>query len=85
MLKTQHHRFVRLRNHPEAERELFAWYEQVSDDWTTGPHARDNPGTDMVPFWTDRFNERWPPLKAATQVDNRPEWVKRAKAQGVTS
>lgn len=81
----QHRDFIGLRNHPGAEAELFAWYEQVSEDWTTGAHQGDSPGSDMFQFWRARFDERWPP-QAKPQASGRQNpvdaWLDRKKAEG---
>lgn len=50
----KHSDFVALRNHPDADRELHAWYADVAATWTGSP------GADMIKFWTARFDEKWP-------------------------
>lgn len=56
-----HAELVALRHHVHAEAELFTWYEQVSEAWTRGARAGDEPGADMFRFWRGRYDERWPP------------------------
>jgi uncharacterized protein YdaU (DUF1376 family) len=83
-----HTDFIAFRNHAGAERELLAWYAEVSDAWTIGPHAGQSPGADMIRFWKARYDERWPPVGSANAsvADRRPQWIqdvearKRAKA-----
>lgn len=70
-----HSDFVALRNHPGAETELLAWYEAVSDEWTTGARRSESPGADMFAFWRARFDERWP--AAVAVKDTRPVWARR--------
>jgi len=75
-----HSKFVGLRNHPGAERELLDWYEDVSNEWTNGVRRDESPGSNMLSFWDARFNEKWPPSPAATAArqDSRlPAWVVR--------
>jgi len=61
---------------PEAERELFAWYEEISDDYTNGELMNMSPGSDMFAFWRARFDEKWP-APPKTKADPRvPVWAR---------
>jgi uncharacterized protein YdaU (DUF1376 family) len=60
VVQGQHQKFVALLNNPHAELQLFAWYGEVSREWTDGARKHDNPGTDMVRFWEARHAEKWP-------------------------
>ena len=71
-----HQDFVALRNHAGSEAELFEWYEAVSDEWTTGDHATDSPGSDMIRFWKSRYDEKWPPAAAAPKDARLPVWAR---------
>lgn len=62
----KHQDFVALRNHPGADDELHAWYEQVAASW------QGSPGADMIKFWTARFEERWP---AQVPVATKRPWA----------
>lgn len=64
----KHTDFVAIRNHSEAERELFAWYEAVASAWVGSP------GADMLKFWTARFDEKWP-TAAVAAPSRRPHWA----------
>lgn len=57
-----------------AEPELLEWYAQVSEDWTLGAHAADEPGADMIVFWKARYAERWPATTTPKVSANRPAW-----------
>ena len=50
----KHSDFIQLRDHPNAERELLAWYGEVAEAWSGSP------GADMMKFWTARYDEKWP-------------------------
>lgn len=63
VVQGQHQKFVALLNSPHAELQLFAWYGEVSREWTDGARKHDNPGTDMVKFWEARHAEKWPVSK----------------------
>jgi hypothetical protein len=69
-----HQDFCGLRNHDGAEAELFAWYESVAEEWTAGAKAQQSPGADMFAFWKARFDEQWPPTKAAVR-SRQPAWA----------
>ena len=71
VVQGQHQKFVALLNSPTAELQLFAWYGEVAREWTDGPKASLNPGTDMVKFWDARHAERWPPALKATGTHGR--------------
>jgi hypothetical protein len=52
----------------------------VSEAWSFGAHAKDEPGGDMFAFWRARYNEQWPPTAPAAvrqQLDRRPKWARR--------
>lgn len=49
-----------------AEKQLWDWYEVVSNEWTTGIRAGDEPGSDMIKFWKARYDEQWPAASPAT-------------------
>jgi len=67
-----HADFLALRG-AESEPVLLDWYQRVSEAWTDGPRAGDEPGPDMFRFWKDRYGEEWP----VTRVDPRvPEWAR---------
>src|SRR3990167_8517795 len=74
----KHNDLVALRNHPNAVNELYAWYEQVSDEWTTGSRAKDEPGANMLAFWDARYAEKWPATVtvSAPSAARRPAWAK---------
>lgn len=52
-----------LRNNPNANEELQAFYADVSEDWNSGAHAAANVDPEMFNFWRARYAERWPPEK----------------------
>jgi hypothetical protein len=58
-----HTDFIALRNSPNAEQELLAWYATVSEEWTNGARASESPGSEMFRFWRDRYDEQWPTTK----------------------
>lgn len=60
-----HFTFQGLRNNSSADQELQAFYQQIADEWTTGAHAADQPGSDMFTFWRARYDEHWPPSAAS--------------------
>ena len=75
-----HTDFVAERNHPDAEGELLAWYQDVADFWTTGPNGTASTGGDMFEFWRKRFKEKWPAAPSVKQAPSpgdawRPEAV----------
>lgn len=73
VLNTSHAKFLKLLNGKVSESELLTWYEQVSNDWATGPHRDRSTGSDMAKFWGARFDERWPGDAAAKGV---PQWAR---------
>ena len=69
-----HRDFVALRNGAEAE--LLAWYEHISEEWTTGPRRAEEPGADMFAFWKARYAERWPAtVQTPITAQRRPAWA----------
>ncbi len=74
VLSDQHARFVAFRNHPAAEAELFAFYEQTAETFAG------NIDPNMFRFWDARYAEKWPPPPTAKPRSNEPEWVTRARA-----
>lgn len=66
----KHSDFVALRNHPEAEAELFAWYDAVAETW------EGSPGAEMFKFWTARYDEKWPAPISTKVEDRRPMWAR---------
>lgn len=72
----KHADFIQLRNHPDADRELCAWYESVAESW------QGSPGADMMKFWTARYDEKWPATVAPKAVrSNQPQWIQDAAAR----
>jgi uncharacterized protein YdaU (DUF1376 family) len=69
-----HAKYIGLRNHPKAEDELMQWYEEVSNEWTDGVRKSESPGSNMLTFWDARFNEKWPPVRAAAGSARQPAW-----------
>lgn len=67
----KHTDFIALRNHPNAEAELLAWYSQTVENWPDNQ----SPGADMLAFWTARFNEKWPAPIQARRDTKRPAWA----------
>lgn len=70
-----HTQFVGLRNHAGADRELYAWYGQVAEEWYTGARKGENPDPDMFVFWKARYAEKWPasPKSAQAMTGPNPE------------
>lgn len=59
------------------ERELWAFYEAVSDQWASGARKADEPGVDMFVFWRARYEEHWPATRAVKPPpDRRPVWAR---------
>lgn len=71
----EHFKLARLRNHPKADEELQTFYARISEEWTTGAHAEDSPGTDMFAFWDVRYDEQWPPTAIAERKSKLPKWA----------
>ena len=74
-----HDDFLALRN--GAERELYEWYEAVSNEWFNGVRKDEEPGADMFVFWKARYAERWPAApsrqtpKSAQQLPSFEPWT----------
>lgn len=62
-----HSDFLSDRNHPDAERELLAWYEAIGEEWTFGCNATALTGGDMFKFWRARYAEKWPAADTGTK------------------
>jgi uncharacterized protein YdaU (DUF1376 family) len=75
-----HSRFVRARNHNDADSELRKWYQRVDDEWSVGAKKDANTGGDDYRFWRARFDEQWPDASAAkrpSHADSRlPTWAR---------
>lgn len=68
--QSKHSDFVALRNHPNADHELYKWYAEVAAAWVGSP------GADMIKFWTARFDEKWPaPASIQQPTTRRPAWA----------
>lgn len=72
-----HSDLLSLRNHPDAERELFAWYGEICEDWTHGANKATNADADMIRFWKARYAEKWPPPAQASSFGQarKPAWA----------
>lgn len=68
--------FVRRRNHDGAHAEVLHFAQGVIDEWTTGAHAKHEPG-DGFDFWRARYAERWPAERQAQGNPNEPEWARK--------
>lgn len=56
--------FLKRRNHPDADREIYDWCLEVEREWAS---SSDEPG-DSFKFWRRRYDERWPAAKADKPV-----------------
>lgn len=74
-----HADFIGYRGHADAERELLAWYAEVSEEWTTGAHRNTPCQANIFDFWRARYDEKWPSESGAKPkaANEWPAWGRR--------
>lgn len=73
-----HDDLMMLGNHEGGEAGLWAFYEQVCEEYTSGARQHERIRADLIEFWKERYQERWPPpASAKTATKALPAWAKR--------